>query len=76
MLVKEKAEVKELPLDVQIPPSFYAVRICSIYWTRNKQQEVSNKKGPELSSCVKLPKIELVSFIGDKTKRIEFWDSF
>ena len=40
-----------------------------------KQQEILNKIS-ELPSCVKLPKIALLSFSGDKTKWIAFWDSF
>ena len=41
-----------------------------------RQQEVTNKKESEKFSSVKLPKIEMPSFNGDKTKWVEFWDSF
>ena len=38
-----------------------------------KKQE---KKERELATTVKLPKIDIVSFAGDKLKWAEFWDSF
>ena len=78
VLVKEKAEVKEPPLDVSNTTQLIELQknMQHLLDSQLKQQEVSNKKESELSSCVKLPKIELVSFSGDKTKWIEFWDSF
>lgn len=41
-----------------------------------KQKEHFEMKSLENVSTVKLPKIEMISFGGDKTKWIEFWDSF
>ena len=38
--------------------------------------ENQDKKEKELATTVKLPKIELMSFSGDKLKWSEFWDSF
>ncbi|XP_053382192.1 uncharacterized protein LOC128549495 [Mercenaria mercenaria] len=39
-------------------------------------QEGKSKREKENSSSVKLPKIEMITFNGDKTKWVEFWDSF
>ena len=44
--------------------------------TQMKQNEESKKSEAERRSSVKLPKIEMISFNGDKTKWIEFWDSY
>ncbi|XP_053388626.1 uncharacterized protein LOC128551737 [Mercenaria mercenaria] len=41
-----------------------------------KQQEFTNRKEAEKLSAVKLPKIDMISFAGDKTKWTEFWDCF
>ena len=41
-----------------------------------KREEMKNKLDAERASTVKLPKIEMPFFNGDKTKWIEFWDSF
>ena len=43
-----------------------------------QQQErlIESHKTKGKTSSVKLPKLDLVSFNGDKTKWIEFWDSF
>ncbi len=41
-----------------------------------KQQEMSVKKETEHVSSVRLPRNDIISFSGDKTKWIEFWDSF
>ncbi|CAC5398796.1 unnamed protein product [Mytilus coruscus] len=47
--------------------------------TQLKQQEEfikSQQKGESTETNVKLPKIDIISFKGDKTKWNEFWDSF
>ena len=44
-----------------------------------QQTEILEKqelRGKELSTTVKLPKIDMVTFSGDKLKWTEFWDSF
>ena len=38
-----------------------------------KKQQIKER---ELATTVKLPKIDIVSFAGDKLKWAEFWDSF
>ena len=38
--------------------------------------EKQDKKEKELATTVKLPKIEIMTFSGNKLKWIEFWDSF
>lgn len=40
------------------------------------QQELAKRAEYEKLSAVKLPKIDMISFAGDKTKWIEFWDYF
>ena len=59
VLVKEKAEVKEPPLDVSNTTQLIELQknMQHLLDSQLKQQEVSNKKGSELSSCVKLPKL-------------------
>ena len=39
-------------------------------------QELQRKSQPSTVSAVKLPKLDLVSYNGDKLKWTEFWDSF
>lgn len=44
--------------------------------TQLKPQEMLNRKEDEKQSPVKLSKLEMISFSGDKTRRNEFWDCF
>lgn len=41
-----------------------------------RQQELASKNESDHTSLVKLPKTEMISFDGDKTKWFKFWDSF
>ncbi|XP_060587756.1 uncharacterized protein LOC132743237 [Ruditapes philippinarum] len=41
-----------------------------------RQQEKEKRKENEKLSSIKLPKIDMISFNGDKTRWTEFWDSF
>ena len=55
-------------------------QMSSIVVDQMKQQhdflEKQDKKEKELATTVKLPKIDIMSFSGNKLKWTEFWDSF
>ncbi|MCG8044652.1 MAG: DUF1759 domain-containing protein [Candidatus Thiodiazotropha endolucinida] len=78
MSVKEKIESKAPLVEASNTSKLIELQrsMQQLLESQMKQKETSTKKEPELSSFVKLPKIEMISFNGEKTKWVEFWDSF
>lgn len=52
------------------------VNMQKLLQSQLKEKENLETKSLENASTVKLPKIDMISFGGEKTKWVEFWDSF
>jgi hypothetical protein len=78
LCAKEKMVIKPIAAEESDTNTLIQIQkdMQKILSAQLKQQELSYRKESERTLSVKLPKIDMASFNGDKTKWLEFWDSF
>ncbi|XP_060601760.1 uncharacterized protein LOC132755001 [Ruditapes philippinarum] len=76
MQSKEKLEFKVDQKDYTHDLVEVQKNIQQLLEAQMRQQEKEKRKENEKMSSIKLPKIDMISFNGDKTRWTEFWDSF